>query len=215
VEALARWMHPELGAIPPDHFVPIAQQAGAGFALDVFMLRLACGEVAGHPSLSVIVNISALHLSDPRLVRTISDILDGAALLPHRLALEITERDALRQPEVAIRALNELKGLGVAIHLDDFGRGHSSLSYLERLPVDVVKLDRDFIPRSGRGEDVLAALVALVAAFGHQLLAEGVETAEDLRKVQATGCHFAQGFFISRPLPADRLPEFLSGRRVV
>lgn len=214
-ESLARWTHPELGVVPPDSFIPVAQQSGVGFALDLLMLERACADAAVHPSLSVSVNVSALHLSDPRLVGKVAEVLHAAALPPHRLALEITERDALRQPEVSVRALHELKGLGVALHLDDFGRGHSALSYLERLPVDAVKLDRHFVASGPRGGAVLSALVTLVRAFGLQVVAEGVETAADLEAVRSAGCDYAQGYYISRPVPAEALYLYLEGKHVV
>ena len=209
-EALSRWAHPELGTVAADRFVRIAEEVGLSFTLDMLALQQACGVAAADAELSVSVNVSAAHLGDPRLVPEVQRVLLGCGLPPRRLALEITEGEIVRHPERAIAALHELRALGVVIHLDDFGTGYSSLAHLERLPVDAVKIDRSFVARGGDDPVILRSIVTLIRALDLQVIAEGVETEEDLRRVREVGFHYAQGYFFSRPVAASALASLLA-----
>jgi diguanylate cyclase (GGDEF)-like protein/PAS domain S-box-containing protein len=209
-EALSRWSHPELGAIAADRFVRIAEEVGLSFPLDMLAMERACEVAAADAELSVSVNVSAAHLGDPRLVAEVQRVLHGCGLPPRRLALEITEGEIVRNPETAIAALHELRALGVVIHLDDFGTGYSSLAYLERLPVDAVKIDRSFVARGGDDPVILRSIVALIRALNLQVIAEGVETEADLRRVREVGFDYAQGYFFSRPIAAPALAALLA-----
>jgi diguanylate cyclase (GGDEF)-like protein/PAS domain S-box-containing protein len=209
-EALSRWSHPELGAVAADRFVRIAEEVGLSFTLDMLALARACEVAAADAELSVSVNVSAAHLGDPRLVAEVQRVLLGCGLPPRRLALEITEGEIVRNPETAIAALHELRALGVVIHLDDFGTGYSSLAHLERLPVDAVKIDRSFVARGGDDPVILRSIVTLIRALKLQVIAEGVETEADLRRVREVGFDYAQGYFFSRPIAASAFRSLLA-----
>ena len=209
-EALSRWSHPELGAIAAERFVRIAEEVGLSFPLDMNALARACEVAAADAELSVSVNVSAAHLGDPRLVAEVQRVLHRCGLPPRRLALEITEGEIVRNAETAIAALHELRAIGVVIHLDDFGTGYSSLAYLERLPVDAVKIDRSFVARGGDDPVILRSIVALIRALNLQVIAEGVETEADLRRVREVGFDYAQGYFFSRPIAAPALASLLA-----
>ena len=211
VEALVRWQHPELGLLPPGDFIGLAEDTGLVVAVGAEVLRSACLEVAawqpfggpGAPSLSV--NLSARQLSEPTVIDSVWGVLRETGLEPSRLCLEITESVLMDDVESSVEALLGLKALGVQLAIDDFGTGYSSLSYLRRFPVDIVKIDRSFV--SGLGEDpaadaIVAAVVNLAHALGLIVVAEGVETEQQLVLLRALGCDRAQGFFWSRPLPA-------------
>jgi diguanylate cyclase (GGDEF)-like protein/PAS domain S-box-containing protein len=210
-EALSRWSHPELGPVAADRFVRIAEEVGLSFALDMLALERACEVAAADGELSVSVNVSAAHLGDPRLVVEVQRVLHRCGLPPRRLALEITEGEIVRNAETAIAALHELRTLGVVIHLDDFGTGYSSLAYLERLPVDAVKIDRSFVARGGDDPVILRSIVGLIRALKLQVIAEGVETEADLRRVREVGFDYAQGYFFSRAIAAPALASLLAG----
>ena len=214
VEALVRWQHPELGLLAPGEFIGLAEDTGLVVALGADVLRTACREVAtwspaggpGAPQLSV--NLSARQLSDPQVIDSVWEVLRETGLEPSRLCLEITESVLMDDVESSVEALLGLKALGVRLAIDDFGTGYSSLSYLRRFPVDTVKIDRSFV--SGLGTDpaaeaIVAAVVNLAHAIGLVVVAEGVETEQQLVLVRALGCDRAQGFFWSRPLDAPHI----------
>ncbi len=213
VEALARWFHPELGAIPPDRFIPVAEETGLILPLGEAVLRAACRQAAawaarGRP-LPVAVNLSPRQLRHPRLPESIAGILAETGCRPAWIELEITESAAMADPEAAQAMLARLRGMGLAIAIDDFGTGHSSLARLTRLPVDKLKIDKSFIPaapdapQSREDAAVVVAIVALGRQLGLRVVAEGVETARQRDWLAAIGCHQGQGWLFGRPQPAD------------
>jgi diguanylate cyclase (GGDEF)-like protein len=218
IEALLRWQHPTLGLMQPADFVPLAEVTGLILPMGPWVLRAACAaarglESLGHPGLSVAVNLTARQFQQPDLPRKVGQALDEASLAPERLELEVTESSAMENPEAAAAIMRELKGLGVRISIDDFGTGYSSLSHLKRLPFDMLKIDKSFI-RDITSDADDAAIVSAVVGMAHTLklrvVAEGVETEEQMRFLMDEGCDRVQGWLFSRPLPADQLPETLS-----
>jgi EAL domain-containing protein (putative c-di-GMP-specific phosphodiesterase class I) len=202
-EALMRWTHPDRGDIPPDVFVPIAEEAGSIVALGEWILREACREAATWASdLTLAVNMSPVQFRVPNLVELVQAILEETGFSAHRLELEITE-SALMQDRVAtLAALSRLKALGIRIVMDDFGTGYSSLSNLQSFPFDKIKIDRSFI---GSMEDdqaarsIIRAIVGIGKSLALPVVAEGVETPEQHRMVIEEGCPQAQGFLFGRP----------------
>ena len=212
IEVLARWRHPERGDVPPDQFVPCAEQAGLIGELTRWVLRTACREAAGWPTaedggtVNLAVNISAVQLADLQIVADVEAVLTETGLPPGDLVLEVTETAAVVDLECARRTLEELAALGVVLALDDFGTGYSSLSHVHALPFDILKVDRSFVSacRSGdrRAVATIAAVGALAAQLSVDVVAEGVEHCSELPALRALGCGFAQGYGLSRPLPA-------------
>ncbi len=210
-EALLRWQHPTLGMIAPETFIHIAEEAGLIERLGQKVLREACLAATAWPGLSVAVNISAIELRNPALPVRVAETLMETGLLPSRLELEITE-SALTDPsgscEDNVRAL---RGMGVRIALDDFGTGFSSLTRLQQLTVDRIKIDRNFVHgfgKAGSDEAIVQAIVDLARATGLKTTAEGVETDDQKSFLRQIGCDELQGFGFSRPLAkedADRL----------
>jgi diguanylate cyclase (GGDEF)-like protein/PAS domain S-box-containing protein len=220
VEALVRWQHAELGWLLPGDFIGVAEETGVIVELGAHVLRTACNEVARwtreHPelgSLSVSVNLSARQLIRPELVEVVRSALAQSGLEPSRLCLELTESVLLDDARASARALSDLKALGVRIGVDDFGTGYSSLTYLQRFPVDTLKVDRSFVDGvsmagSARGDRaIVAGVIDLAHAFGLTTIAEGVETPEQLETLRQLGCEQGQGYLWSPALPG---PEALA-----
>jgi diguanylate cyclase (GGDEF)-like protein/PAS domain S-box-containing protein len=212
VEALVRWRHPQRGVLPPGEFMALAEETGLVVPLGAAVLVTACRQLAAWPSgdgpvaLSVCVNLAARQLLAPDLPSIVEEALDDSGLEPSRLCLEITESALLEDSDSSTRALGRLKALGVSIGVDDFGTGFSSLTYLKRFPVDVLKIDRSFVDGLGRDRQdraIVASVVDLAHAFGLTTVAEGVETAEQLEELRVLGCERGQGYLWSPPLPAD------------
>jgi diguanylate cyclase (GGDEF)-like protein/PAS domain S-box-containing protein len=222
VEALLRWDHPALGLLPPDHFIPLAEETGLIVALGEWALREACWQVRRWeqavrlaPAFTINVNLSVGQLSRPRLPKTVQAAIEHARIDPGRLTLEITESALMHEPEAAIATLRDLKAIGVSLCVDDFGTGYSSLSYLKRLPIDALKVDRSFV--AGLDVDVedraiTEAVVALAHTLGLGAVAEGVEDDRQLVQLRRLGCDGAQGFLFSKPMPGDETAELLSRR---
>ncbi|HEY3239215.1 MAG TPA: EAL domain-containing protein [Acidimicrobiia bacterium] len=217
MEALVRWQHPSRGLLAPSEFIQVAEETGLVVPLGEWVLREACQEMArrsgapGQEGARVSVNLSARQLGQAGLVDTVRNVLRQTGLAPTRLCLEITESGLMDDVEHALGALVDLKALGIHLAIDDFGTGYSSLSYLRRFPVDVVKLDRSFV--AGLGADpaataIVAAALNLSHALGFGVVAEGVETKEQLVTLRALRCDRAQGYFWSRPVPPAELPAF-------
>lgn len=214
-EALARWVHPTLGVVRPDRFVPVAEETGLIQALGDRMLDLACRDVAswnrvrleqGREPLTVHVNISGRDLQSPHLLGRVRDALRRHDVPPHWLALEMTETMLLDDPEKALQRLRELKLAGVRVAIDDFGTGYSSLAYLRRYPVHMVKIDREFVAEiaaSTQDQCIVRAMVELAKGLDHVVLAEGVETNAELEVLRTLGCQLVQGFLIGRPMPSE------------
>ena len=204
-EALARWMHPVRGFVPPSDFIPIAEESGLIVAMGEWILREACREAASWPlPLQVAVNLSPAQFMHGDLVGLVHSILLETGLSPGRLELEITEGVLIEDFDRGLALLRRLKALGVRISMDDFGSGYSSLSYLQAFPFDKIKIDRAFVMNLGRNPQS-AAIVRAVIGLGHGLemsiVAEGVETQEQLGFLSEEGCDAVQGYFIGKPLP--------------
>lgn len=215
-EALMRWHHPTLGLISPLQFIPIAEDTGLIDSFGHWALEVACHDARewqdqGHP-VQVSVNLSARQLDRPRLAEEVAQILAKAQLDPRQLELEITESGVMRNPIQSAARLRELRDLGVSLAIDDFGTGYSSLSYLRTFPLCTLKVDRSFIKDLPADEDA-AALTAGIIALAHRLrmkvVAEGVETLEQLGYLRANGCDEIQGYFLSKPITAHQLSQFL------
>ncbi|MEZ5406598.1 MAG: EAL domain-containing protein [Acidimicrobiales bacterium] len=219
MEALIRWNHPVRGMVPPDEFIPLAERVGLIPAITRAALELSIHQLAvllaeGH-SLGLSVNISALDLVDDDLPVYIADTLAAAGVPPQRLTLEITETALCGDPARAEHTLGALRAGGMRISIDDFGVGYASLSQLLRLPLDELKIDRSFVTavdRDRKAQAVLAATVELGRTLALEVVAEGVETPEELAEVARRGADVAQGYLLSRPLPGDQLARFLASR---
>ena len=215
LEALLRWRHPERGLVPPAEFIPVAEEIGLIGLIDEWVLRRACAEVANwSENVKVAVNLSAAHLRVGRgLAGTVAAVLRSSGLPPTRLELEITETAMLQDTEETLATLHGIRQLGVAVAMDDFGTGYSSLSHLRRFPFDRVKIDRSFVCGLGRVENdcaaIVRAVVGLCASLGIAVTAEGVETQEQSEWLAVVGHVEAQGYFFSRPVPAEAVPGLL------
>lgn len=214
-EALVRWDDPQLGAVPPDEFIPVAERSDVIKDLGRWVLRTACRaaarwvSVAPAPAPSVCVNVSAVQLGDDSFVAQVKDVLSETGLDPARLCLEITETAGIGDLHETARRLVELTELGVRLSLDDFGTGYASLTVLRALPLDIVKIDRSFVTGvAGNATDaVLVRLIVDAAhALGRKVCAEGVETADQARQVTAIGADMAQGWFYGVPRPDTHEP---------
>ena len=232
VEALLRWRHPERGLILPGEFIHLAEITSLIVPMGPWILRTACAQarvwqLAGHPNLNVAVNISARQFQHPDLMPQVRKALEETGLPPSCLDLEITESHAMQNAEATILTLRELKGLGVRISIDDFGIGYSSLSYLKRLPIDTLKIDRSFVRDISTDPDdaaIATAVIALAHTLKLRVVAEGVETAEQLAFLRERHCDRMQGFLfgrrharrrvrrVPRPHPALTLGSGLAGR---
>jgi diguanylate cyclase (GGDEF)-like protein/PAS domain S-box-containing protein len=207
-EALARWRHPVRGFVPPSDFIPLAEESGLIFEMGQWILREACREAASWPvPLQVAVNLSPAQFMHGDVVSLVHSILLETGLAAGRLELEITEGVLIEDFDRGLALLRRLKGLGVRISMDDFGSGYSSLSYLQAFPFDKIKIDRAFVMNLGRNPQS-AAIVRAVVGLGHGLemsiVAEGVETQEQLSFLAEEGCDAVQGYFIGKPLPIDQ-----------
>jgi EAL domain-containing protein (putative c-di-GMP-specific phosphodiesterase class I) len=217
MEALIRWRHPEMGMVAPNRFISVAEETGLIVPIGAWVMRTACAQNkawqdAGLGRLRVAVNLSARQFSAPNLVADMRAVLEHTALPPDCLEIELTESLFLSDVTLAVELLHSMKNLGVKLSIDDFGTGYSSLSYLSRFPIDVLKIDRSFVSDITRDAND-AAIVDSIIALAHNLklavIAEGVETAEQLAYLRKHGCDEMQGYFFSRPLPADEFEQLL------
>jgi EAL domain-containing protein (putative c-di-GMP-specific phosphodiesterase class I) len=212
-EALVRWRDPERGLVLPGEFIPIAEQTGLIVQIGRTVLEQVCEQLARWEgawdpdgSQRISVNVSARQFESGDLVAVIRDVLARTGASPHRLELEITESTVMHDERAVVATLEELRSLGIAVSLDDFGTGYSSLSYLRSLPVDTLKIDMTFVRNIATHEEdaaLTAAIVSMGKARGLRVLAEGVETLEQRRLLEAFGCDEIQGFLISSALPAE------------
>ncbi|WP_432484954.1 putative bifunctional diguanylate cyclase/phosphodiesterase [Kineococcus esterisolvens] len=221
VEALVRWQHPVRGLLPPSEFIDLAEESGLVRELGAQVLDTAVQQAARwardpqHATVEVAVNLSTRQLADPGLVDAVTAALTRHGLDPHLLVLEVTETALMTDPEAAEAALVALKGLGIGIAVDDFGTGYASLTYLQRFPVDELKIDRSFVSGLGVNDGdaaIVRTCVQLAHAVGIRAVAEGVETREQLDALVEMGCDFVQGYFFSRPLQPDALQEWARSR---
>lgn len=220
VEALVRWDHPTRGRIPTEEFVTMAEETGCVGLITDHVLHVACAQTSRWrqagldlgPTFVATANISALDLCDEGLADKVRSALDRSGLPPEALHLEVTETALVTDLTQAIRALEEVKALGVRVAIDDFGTGESSLGHLAELPADLLKIDRQLVHHihtHERGPELIGGIVALADALGLETIAEGIETPEQARAVAATGCRYGQGYLFARPLPPDDLAALL------
>ena len=221
VEALLRWRHPERGLIPPDSFIPIAEETGLIVPIGRWVLREGCRHAkrilgaldpVHQPSMSINLSLKQIQHSD--IVADVRDALAESGLEPRCLTLEITETVLMDDTDLAVERLRELKDLGVRLALDDFGTGYSSLSYLSRFPVDILKMDRSFLREGATPEtsSLATAVVALGATLNLEVVAEGIEFPEQWHSLRDLGCEMGQGFYFARPMDVDATLEFLAAR---
>jgi diguanylate cyclase (GGDEF)-like protein len=221
VEALVRWKHPDRGLVLPGDFISLAEETGLILPLGRYVLDTACRQAAtwrkrGNPALGISVNISAKQLASKNLPLEVTDALARSSLDAAALTLEITESTLLDSP-VVVGRLDELRGLGVRIAIDDFGTGYSSLNYLRRFPVDSLKIARAFVEELGTSREqdrLVEAILRLGSTMGLETVAEGIELEHQRDRLRALKCRFGQGFFYSRPVPAEELDAMLLSARV-
>ena len=219
-EALARWRHPTRGLILPAQFIPIAEETGLIVPVGMQVLRAACRQLREWQTrnsegnrLCVSVNLSSRQFAQTDLVEQIQHILEETSLKPGCLCLEVTESVIMEKAETATEMLLRLKDLGVRLSIDDFGTGYSSLSYLHRFPFDILKIDQSFVSRMCRDKDskgIVETIVTLARNLNKQVVAEGVETAEQLAVLKSLGCDLGQGYLLSAPMPVEDVDRFIS-----
>lgn len=217
-ESLLRWEHPELGRIPPDHFIPLAEESRLILPIGSWVLREACSQAKswqdeGYSPTVMAVNISAIQLQDEEFISSVREVLTETGLDPKWLELEITESAIMDKPEQVVDMLEQLKTLGLRLSIDDFGTGYSSLAYLQRFPVDKIKIDRSFIrgiPESSGNAAIARMVIGIARELQRDVIAEGVETLEQLDFLLTNGCDEFQGYYCSPPIPAANIPKFLT-----
>ena len=220
VEALARWNHPQLGEIPPSKFIPLAEETGLIDPLGELVLDRACTEIGeiyesiDNHDLKLSVNLSCRQFGQPFLVHQVKNILSRTGFPPTRLKLEITETVFFEYQERAIEMLDQLRELGIDLDIDDFGTGYSNLSYLVRLPISTLKIDREFvnpINDEGANTEIVRTIIAMAKNLNLKVIAEGIETPSQLDALRELNCESGQGYLLSRPMSAEELALFLSG----
>ena len=220
LEALVRWEHAERGLVPPDEFVPVAEQSGLIHAIGKFVLDEACTSLGSLQTtfdgpVYVAVNLSAAQFESPELPQIVADALRRSGAPPELLVLEITETTVMTDTEATVQRLNALKKLGVRIAIDDFGTGYSSLSYPRRFPVHILKIDRTFVRNiDGSAEEsaLAQAILKLAQTFKLEAVAEGIERREQLAALVRMGCRLGQGYLFAQPRPLEELALAFKGR---
>lgn len=218
VEVLLRWQHPELGAVSPAEFIPVAETSGMILSMGQWVLNQAIAQLqqwqqAGMRPITIAVNLSALQFHQPNLVDLVQQALAVSGLAPHLLELELTESVAVEDPQGAIQVMQRLNQLGVNMAIDDFGTGYSSLGYLKRFRIHKLKIDQSFVrnlTQDPGDQAIVGAIIGMAKSLGLKTIAEGVETLEQLNYLEACGCHEIQGYWLSRPLPASSFRAFMS-----
>ena len=218
-EALVRWPHPDLGLISPSEFVPIAEETGLITRLDFWVLRKACQQLrewqiqgASPSSLFMSVNFSGRQFSQPDLMIQLDQILQEVGLESHFLRIELTESVLIEKTIIATEILSQLGAREIKVALDDFGTGYSSLSYLHRFPISTLKIDQTFIAQIGtnlENSEIVKAIVTLGLNLGLNIVAEGIETDNQLQLLQDYGCHAGQGYYFSKPVDANTASTFI------
>jgi EAL domain-containing protein (putative c-di-GMP-specific phosphodiesterase class I) len=220
-EALLRWQHPDHGLVPPLQFIPVLEDTGLIVPVGEWVIGEVCEQIArwrraGFRTPPIAVNLSARQFQQKGLEETVARALHGSGIDPKLLQFELTESLLMKEPEIAARTLRALKELGVALSVDDFGTGYSSLSYLKRFPIDALKIDRTFIRDVTVDPDDAAitfAIIGLAHSLKLSVIAEGVETRDQLQFLQAHGCDEMQGYLFSRPVAAEECAEMLRENR--
>ncbi len=217
-EALIRWNHPKRGDLPPNQFIPLAEQTGLILPLGDWVLETACKQIKTWSTrkntahLTVAVNISARQLLSPDFVKNVLETLDRTAANPQNLKLELTESMFVNDLEDVVTKMTELKAHGLRFSLDDFGMGYSSLGYLRRLPLDQLKIDQEFVREilaDASSSAIAQSIISLSKAMGLSVIAEGVETEAQRDLLAHLGCHAFQGFLFSAPVPPDEFELLL------
>jgi len=216
-EALIRWTHPTRGSVPPLMFIPIAEDSGLILPIGSWVMREACMQArawldAGLPPMTMAVNVSAIEFRNENFLEDLFATIYEAGLSPNSLELEVTERVLMKQSELAESVLKKLRESGVQVSVDDFGTGYSSLSYLQQFPLDALKIDQSFVRRITGNPDetsIVSAIIRMGQSLNLRVIAEGVETAEDLAFLRANGCDEAQGYYFSRPVPPEQFAALL------
>jgi diguanylate cyclase (GGDEF)-like protein len=218
-EALIRWYHPKRGLVQPNDFIPILEESGLIIPITVWILDETCGQLAkwqkissAYKNLIMSVNISGKHLSDKRLVKDVELAISNSEIDASCLKLELTESIAMENVEMSVNILNELKKLGVQLSIDDFGTGYSSLSHLHKLPFDTLKVDRSFVNNASNigGWEILNTIISLARNLKMRVIAEGIETKEQMDILKDLECEYAQGYFFSKPIPREEMEQKLT-----
>ena len=216
VEALARWTDPVLGPIPPDIFVPLAEELGLIGQMGDVVMRRALSDAHAWPAIVLAVNVSGAQIHHGDVVAVVRDMLAQSKFPPERLEIEVTEGVLLNDERRADEQIKGLQSLKAKVALDDFGSGYASVMYLRKFGFDKLKIDRSFIDEIGRSHDntvILASIIRLGLDLGMVITAEGVETEQQRAWLEASGCHQLQGYLFSRPLPVAEFGKFLAARR--
>jgi len=217
-EALIRWQHPTRGLVAAGEFIPTCEETGMVVALGKWVLQTACDQIqlwlSEYPSLKLTINVnfSGKQLKDPQIISTIDEILQTTGISPTCLNLEITETILIENTEIAVKVFQQLRARHIQLSLDDFGTGFSSLSYLQRFPVNIIKIDRSFISQIHSGDrniEIVKAIIALAHAMNIKVIAEGIELREQISQLQAWDCDFAQGYYFARSLSAEAASDLL------
>lgn len=213
VEALLRWIHPEHGMIAPDKFIPIAEETGLIVSIGEWVLKEACRQLKewhdqGYPFISVSVNLSVRQFEQSNLFSIVNDVLKEVELAPEYLQLELTENLIVKNTELTLKTMKQLKGLGINIAIDDFGTGYSSLGYLKNLPISTLKIDKSFVQDMTQDDAAITnTIITLAKNLDLDVIAEGVETTEQVEFLSARNCYLMQGYFFSRPMPAEDIAK--------
>jgi EAL domain-containing protein (putative c-di-GMP-specific phosphodiesterase class I) len=222
VEALLRWKHPQRDMVPPSHFISTAEETSLIIPIGRWVLEQACAQLAAwahrpdRSHLSIAVNVSVRQFRHPDFVDEVMTAIKNAGIAPHKLKLELTESLLADGIEVTVAKMGNLKAMGVTLSLDDFGMGYSSLSYLKRLPLDQLKIDREFVKdilTDANDAAIAKTIIGLAQSLNLSVVAEGVETDEQRDFLAKQGCHEYQGFLFCRPLPIAQLETFIDSLR--
>ncbi|HSM42832.1 MAG TPA: EAL domain-containing protein, partial [Afifellaceae bacterium] len=217
-EALMRWNHPQRGRIPPNDFIPVAEENGMIVQLGLFAMEQAAKELASWQTQSqhdiipfVSVNVSSRQILRHDLINDVKSVLARSGIAPETLKLEITESLVMANPEFSAQMLGKIRDLGVGLALDDFGTGYSALSYLQRFPFDTLKVDRTFVHPNGSSARpiILRSIIGLAHDLGMEVIAEGVESDADTLELQQIGCEMAQGYLFGKPMSGQEVQRLL------
>jgi EAL domain-containing protein (putative c-di-GMP-specific phosphodiesterase class I) len=222
-EALVRWNHPTRGLIYPMEFIPLAEEQGLIYQIGSWILHEACRELKllqvrypAQPPLSMSINISSRQFSQQDLVGVLSGFLTETGVDPHSVILEITESMIMENVNAAMETMNRLRGMGIQLHIDDFGTGHSSLSYLQLFPVSALKIDRSFINKlttNSNNQEIITHIVALAKSLSFDVIAEGVEKEHQLANIKNLHCGYGQGFFFARPMAFNAIDLWMQEQK--
>ncbi|OGO16933.1 MAG: hypothetical protein A2Z02_03215 [Chloroflexi bacterium RBG_16_48_7] len=217
VEALLRWQNPYLGSVTPNQFIPVAEEAGLMVAIGRWVMKTACKQNVewqrqGLPAINMAINLSLKQLNDESFLEDISSAIEESGMSPNLLELEITESMIMQNPAGVIAILDKIKKMGIHLAIDDFGTGYASLAQIEHFPVDTLKVDRSFIhniPHDAENRAIAEAIITMGRTLGLSVVAEGVETQEQMDFLEEHACDQIQGYFFSRPIPPDQFASFL------